>query len=105
MTLGPIVAHSVCEYLPVRIEATFRDRLLHGFGRFQLGASVFVPETECAVRSDCGQGAMHGMEGDVVDRINVLNVRIRVHAMTFECKIVLWIHWIHLKINQKNSEY
>lgn len=76
VSFGPIVTDCVRKDLSVRVEAALGDRLLHGIGRLQFGACIFVPETECAVRSHRRQCAMHGMECDVVDRINILNVRI-----------------------------
>ena len=45
---------------------------------------------------------MNRMEGNVIDSVDVLNVVIRIDAMTFECEIILWIDWIDLReINKR----
>lgn len=107
VTFGPIVTDRICKYLSVRIETALGDRLLHGFRWLQFGASIFVPETECAVRSNRCQCAVHRMECDVINRINVLNVGIWVHAMALECEIIFWIYGIHLKSEEvkKNTTH
>lgn len=53
VTFGPIVANSICEYLAVGIETALCDGLFHRFRRFQFRASIFVPETKCAVGTNC----------------------------------------------------
>lgn len=79
------------------IETAFCDRLLHGFGRLQFGACIFVPETERTIRSNRCQCPVNGMKSDIVDRINVLNVCIRIYTVAFKCEIIFGIDWIHLK--------
>lgn len=96
MALGPVVADGVRKDLAVSIEATFGDRLLHRFGRFEFRSGVFVPETECTVGANRRQSTMNWMKCNIVDRIDVLDAVGRSHAMTFECEIVLGIHRVNL---------
>lgn len=94
MSLGPIVTHSICEYLSMGIEAAFRDWLVHRFRRLELRPCVLVPETEAAVRSNGGQCSMNRMESDIVHGVHVLVSRIPIHSMTLERKVVLRINRI-----------
>lgn len=72
MPLAPIVTDSVREYLPVAVESTPRDRLLHKFGRLHLGAGILVPETERTVRAYGGESSVHRMKRNVINGIYVL---------------------------------
>lgn len=48
------------------VESTAGDGLLHGFGILELCTSVFVPETESSVRTNCRQSSMYRVELDVI---------------------------------------
>ena len=73
VALGPVVADGVGEDDPGGVEGTAGDGLLHGLARLQLGARVLVPEGPPAVRAHRRQGAVDGMERNVVDGVDVLD--------------------------------
>lgn len=79
------------------VETAFCDGLLHGLRRFEFRACIFVPEAECTIRANCCQCTMHRMEGDIVNRIDILCAVIGSHAMTFECEIVFGIRRVDLQ--------
>lgn len=70
--LGPVVADGVCEYLSGVVEGALGERLVEQLGALELGARVLVPEGEGAVGADGGERPVHGVEGDVVHRVDVL---------------------------------
>lgn len=104
MALGPIVSHGVRENLSVCVEAAFGDRLLHGLRRFELGARVFVPETESAIRADGRQSPVHRMECNIVHSVNVLRAVVGRHTMTLEGEIVLRIRRVHLVNEMRRTQ-
>ena len=70
--LAPVVRHRVREDLPVLVEGALSDGLLARLAGLELGASVLVPEGEPAVAAHGGQGAVHRVEGDVIDGEDIL---------------------------------
>ena len=65
--LGPIIGSSVGEYLALRVESAARDWLVELLRSLQLRASVFVPEREATVGTDCCESAVHRVKRNVVD--------------------------------------
>ena len=70
--LAPVVRHRVREDLPVLVEGALSDRLLTWLAGLELGPGVLVPEGEPAVAAHGGQGAVHRVEGDVIDGEDIL---------------------------------
>lgn len=89
MALAPIVADRIGEYLPIVVESASRYWQFHRFGWLQFRAGIFVPKTERPIGAHCGQSAVHRMECDIIDGVNVLiAVWGAVRAMALECEIV-----------------
>lgn len=72
MYLGPVVADCVGEHLSAVVEGALGERLVDGLGGLELGARILVPEGVAAVRAHRGQRAVHGVECDVVHRVDIL---------------------------------
>ena len=64
--LGPVVAGGVGKDVAIAVESAGGDGLVQLLRRLQLGARVFVPEAESAVRAHGGQCAVDRVEGDGV---------------------------------------
>ena len=55
MYLRPVVADSIGKDISITIESTGRDWLFYGFRCLQFCPSIFIPETESAITSNCSQ--------------------------------------------------
>ena len=74
--LGPVVADGVCEDVAVPVKVGRRDASAHVGVTLEPVLGVLVPEVECAVRAGRREGAVDGMEGNVVDGVNVGDVSL-----------------------------
>ena len=71
MSLGPVVAKQVCENLAIVIDAARSNTLGHLLRYCHLGALIFVPITEGAIRANGSQRSMFWMNLDVIHSVNV----------------------------------
>ena len=72
MSLEPVVANRACGNRAIlMIEAARRNRLCHLLRYCHLGARIFVPITEGAIRANGSQRSMFWMNLDVIHSVNV----------------------------------
>mmetsp|Transcript_45588 Transcript_45588/g.87177 ORF Transcript_45588/g.87177 Transcript_45588/m.87177 type:complete len:254 (+) Transcript_45588:386-1147(+) len=71
-SFAPLIADSVCKYGPVVVECRARYRCWTFGHCLQALLILLVPEVECAVGSTGHEGALGGMEGDVIHRVDVV---------------------------------
>ena len=89
--------NQISSHLSVAAEGAARDWLVHGLRGLELGPGVLVPEGVPAVRPHGGQGAVHRVEGDVVDGVDVLEaLGDAVGAVALEGEVVLGVLRVHV---------
>jgi len=71
VSLVPIVRDGVREDGAVVVEVSAADASTNLRVTLQTVLGVLVPEVECAVATGCAEGAVDGVEGDGVDRVDV----------------------------------
>lgn len=71
VALAPVIANGVGEDAAVLVKGRGRDATTHVRVAFKTVLSVLVPEVECAVGAGRAEGAVDGVEGDVVDGVDV----------------------------------
>lgn len=72
--LTPIIADGVGKDVPRPVEACGADGAADFRVAFEAVLGVLVPEVEGAVAAGGGEGAVHGVEGDGVDGVDVGDV-------------------------------
>lgn len=87
--LTPIITDRVCEDIPRPRESRRADRPSHFREPLESVFSIFVPEMERAIAASRAEGAVDGVEGYVVDAVDVTDVALvrRGDAMAFEGEV------------------
>lgn len=85
--LAPVVTNGVSK------DATILVKLRRCNAASNVGVSlktvlgILVPEVECAIRTRCAEGAVNGVEGNVVDGVDIDDVVDGGIAVAFERKV------------------
>lgn len=85
--LAPVVADAVGEDGTVLVECRRRDAAAHVWVALESMFGVLVPEVEGAVGAGGAEGAVYGVEGDVVDGVDVRDVVRGGVTMALEGKV------------------
>lgn len=76
VALGPVVAYGVGENVAVLVEVGRGDAAANVGVSLESVLGVFVPEMERAIRAGRREGTVDGVEGDIVDSVDVGNVSL-----------------------------
>lgn len=89
VTLAPVVTHCVCEDVPCVVEGSAGDGAPNGWVPLQTVLGILIPEVEGAITAGSAEGAVNGVEGDVVDGVDVVDVALagRGLAVAFEAEV------------------
>lgn len=89
VALAPVVAHGIGKDVSVAVERGAGDGASDGRIPLQTMLSILIPEVEGAVTAGGAEGAMDGVESDVVDGVDVVDVALAGWglAMAFETKV------------------
>lgn len=74
VALAPVVAHSIGKDRAVLIESSSRDASADVGVSLEAVLCVLVPEVERTIGASRAEGAVDGVERDVVDRIDIGHV-------------------------------
>lgn len=92
VSLGPVVAYGVGEDVAVLVEVGRGDAAADVGVALESVLGVFVPEVERAVRAGRREGAVDGVERDVVDGVDAGNVSLRRVAVALEGEVgAVWL--------------
>lgn len=87
VALGPVVAYGVGEDVAVLVEVGRCDTAANVRVALKSMLGVFIPEVERAIRAGRREGAVDGVEGDVVDGVDVGNVSLGWVAVALEGEV------------------
>lgn len=89
VALTPVVAHSVGKDVSSAVESGAGNCSPNGRIALQTMFRVLVPEVESAVTTGGAEGTVNRMEGDSIERINVVDVALigRGLTVTFEAEV------------------
>lgn len=76
VTLAPVITYRVGEDIARAVEVRGRNGAADFRIAFEPVLGVLVPKVERAVAAGCAEGAVYGVEGDVVDGIYVGHVAL-----------------------------
>ena len=86
VTFAPVVANCISEDISGAIESSGGNRAANGGIALQAVFGIFVPEVECTIGTGSAEGAVNGVEGDRVDRIDVANIAVCRRSFTVTLK-------------------
>ena len=82
IALAPIITDGVCENGSGVVEGCCRNGTTDFRISLETMLGVFVPEVKSAVAARGTKGAMYGVEGNGVDRIDICDVALVRHILT-----------------------
>lgn len=94
--LAPIVTDRIRKDVAIAIEIRRSDATSHFRIPLQAMLSVLVPKVESAIAARSAEGAVHWMEGDGIDRVDVAGVADRGAAVALEAEVVALVFVIHV---------
>lgn len=86
-TFVPVVPDSICKDGAGAVECSGCDTSTDGWVALETMFRVLVPEMERAVATSSTKGSMLGMEGDIINCVNLCSITRWSIAMTFEGEI------------------